>query len=56
MKTFINELFYTLTGALVIFLIMELLWPGVVLAHINYNFVLLLWLVNGIVILVNSKQ
>jgi hypothetical protein len=45
------ELFYVLTAALVIFIIMELIWPDVVLAYINLNWVLLLWLVCGIIIL-----
>ena len=49
------ESFYVLTGALIVFLALETVWPGVVLAYINYNIVLLLWFVNGIVILLNTK-
>jgi hypothetical protein len=45
------ELFYVLTAALVIFVGLELIWPGVVLAYINLNWVLILWLVCGIIIL-----
>ena len=52
---YLKESFYILTGALAMFLLMEIVWPGVVLAYINYNIVLLLWLVNGIVILLQTK-
>ncbi|MCK4553983.1 hypothetical protein KAU19_03400 [Candidatus Parcubacteria bacterium] len=53
-----KELFYTLTGTILIFVIMELLWTGIVLAYININWVLIFWLIVGIVILVveNRKQ
>lgn len=52
----IKETFYVLTGTVVIFAILELILPGIVLAYINFNLILLLWFINGIIILVNSKQ
>lgn len=52
----LKELFYTLTGAVLIFVIMEILWPGIVLAYININWVLIFWLVVGIVILVVDRE
>lgn len=52
-----NELFYVLTGASVVFAILEIVWPGVVLAYININWVLILWLLNGmIILLINNKD
>jgi len=50
-KIFSQELFYVLTGALVIFSCMEIIWPGIILAYLNINFVLILWLINGIIFL-----
>ena len=50
-----KELFYVLTGAVIIFVIMELIWQGIVLAYININFVLILWLIAGIVILILNE-
>jgi|GEM_PF-1125275 hypothetical protein len=47
----ILELFYVLTGGLVIFIVMELLWPGIILAYFNLNWALILWIIAGIVIL-----
>jgi hypothetical protein len=53
----LHEFFYFLTIALVIFAIMELAWPGIVLAYINLNLVLIFWLVNGILLLfVNNNN
>jgi len=51
-----KELFYVLTGAILIFIAMELWWPGIVLAYININFVLIFWLIVGIVILLLDNR
>jgi len=50
------EFFYTLTGALIIFSGLELIWPGVVLAYININWLLIFWLIVVIVILIINKS
>lgn len=54
-KKFINnffyELFYVLTAAILIFVILEIFWPGMVLAYLNLNYVLIFWLIAGIIIL-----
>ena len=49
---FLLELFYGLFGALLIFIFLEIVWPGIVLAYINLNLVLLFCLVIGIIILI----
>ncbi len=46
-----KELFYSLTGALINFVLMEIFWPGLVLAYINLNWVLIFWLIFGIVVI-----
>mgnify|MGYP001567969228 CR=1 FL=1 len=50
-SNWINELFYVLTGALLIFVGLEIFWPGIILAYLNLNYVLLVWLIIGIIIL-----
>jgi hypothetical protein len=55
-RTILNELFYVLTGALVIFVILEFAWPRVVLAYININWVLIFWLLTGILILILNSE
>jgi len=47
----LKELFYVLTGALAVFILLEIFWPDSVLAYLNINWVLLAWLIIGIVIL-----
>lgn len=47
----LREFFYVLTGAIVIFSLLEIIWPGVVSAYINLNWILIFWLVAGIVVL-----
>jgi hypothetical protein len=51
-----KELFYALTGGLVIFVILEIAWPNAVLAYLNLNWVLLSWLFAGIIILLTDKN
>lgn len=53
---FFHELFYVLTGALLIFAGLEIFWPGIVLAYLNLNYVLLFWLIIGIIILSYDKS
>lgn len=50
-SNFFYELFYVLTGAVLIFSCLEIFWPGMVLAYLNLNYVLIFWLVVGIIIL-----
>lgn len=54
-KDFINiffrELFYVLSFAILIFAFLEIFWPGMVLAYLNLNYVLIFWLIAGIIIL-----
>ena len=53
----LREIFYVLTLGLVVFLFLEIAKPGVVLAYININLVLIFWLIIGIVILlINPKK
>jgi len=47
-----RELFYVLAGALVIFIVLEIIHPFLVLAYINIGYVLIFWFLAGIVVLV----
>ncbi|MFH1427186.1 MAG: hypothetical protein ABIG60_01500 [Patescibacteria group bacterium] len=51
LNIFFKELFYVLTGGLIVFSILELVWPRIVISYISLNLVLLAWLIIGIVIL-----
>jgi hypothetical protein len=56
LKQILHEIFYTLTAALLILSVMELLFPGIVLAYININLVLIFWVFNVILILSINKN
>jgi len=51
-----KELFYVLAGAMVIFVIMEIVWPNIVLAYLNLNWLLIFWLIVGIFILLIYQE
>ncbi len=46
-----RELFYVLSASLIIFMVLEIIHPFLVLAYINISYVLIFWLVVGIVVL-----
>ena len=46
-----KEFFYILTTAVIVFFVLEIIWPGVAISRINENYLLILWAVDGIVIL-----
>lgn len=54
-RAFFHELFYTLSGAVLIFAGLEIFWPGIILAYLNLNYILLFWLIVGIIILSYDK-
>ena len=51
----LKETFYMLTGALIILSVMEMIHPGVVLAYINIDWVLIFWLIDVILLTVTEK-
>jgi hypothetical protein len=53
---FFRELFYAATAALAVFSLMELARPGIVLAFLNLNWVLILWLAAGILMLLSLNK
>ena len=55
-KMILKETFYVLTGSLAVFVVLETVWPGMVLAYININWVLLFWFLNVILILLNTNK
>jgi len=48
-RLFISELFYILSLGFIILVILELVWPGLVLSSLNLSFWLLSCLVVGII-------
>ena len=45
------ELFNFWSGALIIFWVMELIWPNIILAYFNLNWLFLAWTVTAVFLL-----
>ena len=43
-----REIFYFLSFLLGIFIILEIIWPNIVIIYFNLNWLLILWLVAGL--------
>ena len=56
LKIYLKEIFYVLTGAMFIFALLEFIHQGIVIAYINFNIILLLWLTNGIIVVVIKQN
>jgi hypothetical protein len=52
----IQELFYFLSISIAILALLELVWPGLVSAYLNLNYILILWLISGMIILLNPNK
>ncbi len=52
----VREIFYVLNGAIIIFLLMEIIKPRIVLAYFNINYLLIIWLFLAIVLVLRSKE
>lgn len=55
-KIIIREFFYVLTGALLVFSLMEIIWPKIIIAYINLNWILIVWVFIGIVLLILENK
>lgn len=51
----IRELFYFFTALTGVFITMEIIWPNIILAYFNLNYLLLLWLMSGSLMLIKNK-
>ena len=52
----LKELFYALSAALAAFLAMELAHPGIVIAYLDFNLILLLWLFSAIITVLKKEK
>jgi len=49
-----REFFYFFSVALIVFIGLEIIWPNVVLTYFNLNYLFLLWLVSGLILLIKK--
>jgi len=50
------ETFYAISAAIAVFSVFELIWPRIVFAYFNLNWLLILWFINVILIMFIKKR
>jgi len=51
----IRELFYFFTIVAVCSFVLEIIWPNIILAYFNLNYLLIIWLISGLIVLKNHN-
>lgn len=51
-----REIFYFFTALVVLSIGLEIIWPNIILAYLNLNYIIVLWLVGGLVSLIKNNK
>jgi len=51
-----REIFYFFSLALLVFICLEIIWPNIILAYLNLNYLFLIWLASALVLLIKNKK
>jgi hypothetical protein len=54
MRIFWRELFYFFCSLMFVFILLEIIWPNIVLAYFNLNYLLLVCLITALILLIVS--
>ncbi|NLZ74615.1 hypothetical protein GX917_01810 [Candidatus Falkowbacteria bacterium] len=49
-----REVFYFFTALIVLSIGLEIIWPNIILAYVNLNYIIVLWLISGLISLINK--
>lgn len=49
-----REIFYFFTVLIIVIIGLEILWPNIFLAYFNLNYVIVLWVVSGLINLIKK--
>jgi len=49
-----QEIFYFFSTALVLAIMLEIIWPGIILVYFNLNYLLVFWLISGFILLIKQ--
>jgi len=47
-----REIFYFFSAALAVLIGLEIIWPNIVLVYFNLNYLLILWLISGLILII----
>jgi hypothetical protein len=51
-----REIFYFFTALIVLSIGLEIIWPNIILAYFNLNYIIVLWFVSGFISLVKNNK
>jgi hypothetical protein len=51
----IRELFYFFSVLTGVFVFLEIIWPNIILAYFNLNYLVIFWLITGLAMLVRKQ-
>lgn len=54
-RAIVKEIFFFSSCLLVVLIVLEVLWPDIVLAYFNLNYLWLLWLASGLAVIIKNK-
>lgn len=49
-----REIFYFFTALVVLSIGLEIIWPNIILAYLNLNYIIILWFISGLISLINK--
>jgi hypothetical protein len=49
-----REIFYFFSAAIAVFVGLEIIWPSIILAYFNLNYLLVLWLISGLILIIKK--
>jgi len=49
-----REIFYFFTALIILSIGLEIIWPNIILAYFNLNYVIVLWFISGLVSLIKK--
>ncbi|HNX11018.1 MAG TPA: hypothetical protein PKI61_02655 [bacterium] len=55
LNTISCELFYALTGAIILFIVLEIIKPLSVLTYFNLNYLVVLWIISAALFIFSKK-
>ena len=53
-RLIIRELFYFFSVLTGVFVFLEIIWPNIILAYFNLNYLVILWLITGLAMLIKK--
>jgi len=51
-----REIFYFFTALIILSIGLEIIWPNIILAYFNLNYIIVLWFASGLISLIKNNK